>query len=50
MEEYASLNHITMEDLQQLHSADVAGKPYTYCIVGSNTKISMEDMKKMGDV
>jgi predicted Zn-dependent peptidase len=49
-EEYAALDKITMNDLQQLHKDQLANKAYTYCIVASEKKISADDLKKVGEV
>lgn len=46
---YDALPKITFDDLKQLHQ-DLSGKPYTYCIVGSDKKIDMKDLGKIGEV
>jgi predicted Zn-dependent peptidase len=46
---YDALPKITFEDLKQLHQ-DLSDKPYTYCIVGSDKKIEMKDLGKIGEV
>jgi hypothetical protein len=46
---YDALPKITFDDLKQLHQ-DLSDKPYTYCIVGSDKKIEMKDLEKIGDV
>ena len=39
-----------MSDVRQFHQSQVAGKAYTYCVVGSDKKVSAEDLKKVGAV
>jgi predicted Zn-dependent peptidase len=48
--EYAALDTLTMNDVKQFHQEQVSGKPYTYCVVASDKKISQDDLKKIGDV
>jgi predicted Zn-dependent peptidase len=47
---YEGLNKLTIKDVAQLHNNDLANKPYTYCIVASDKKVKMDDLKKIGDV
>lgn len=47
---YESLPSITMQSIENLHNSDLASKPYTYCIVGSEKKISDADLQKIGEV
>lgn len=49
-EEYETLSKLNFSNLQQFHQQNLAGKPYTYCIVGSEQKIKEDDLKKYGDV
>lgn len=49
-EVYESLDDINLKDIAELHHNDLANKFYTYCIVGSDKKIRMEDLKKIGEV
>ncbi|MDP4216041.1 MAG: insulinase family protein [Bacteroidota bacterium] len=46
--EYAALDTMTVNDIKDLHDRRMAHKAYTYCIVGSEKKISEEDLKKVG--
>jgi predicted Zn-dependent peptidase len=46
--EYAALDTMTMKDIKQFHQQEIAGKPYTYCVVASDKKIKTEDLKKEG--
>ena len=47
---YEVVNKIGYDQLKQFHSQYIAGKPYTYCVVASDKKLSLEDMKKYGAV
>lgn len=49
-EEYAALDTLTMEDVKRFHDRELAGKAYTYCVVASQKKIKLDDLKKYGDV
>jgi predicted Zn-dependent peptidase len=49
-EEYAELGGLTMDDVKRFHEQEIAGKAYTYCVVASQKRIRMEDLKKRGDV
>lgn len=47
---YDSVDAISMQDLKNFHENYLSEKPYTYAIVASEKKVSMEDMKKLGEV
>ena len=47
---YEHCDAMTYNDLKQFHSENLAGKPYTYCVVASAKKLKEEDMKKYGAV
>ncbi|MBP9793079.1 MAG: insulinase family protein [Flavobacterium sp.] len=47
---YSSVDAIGMNDLKNFHKNYFSGKPYTYAIVASEKKVSVEDMKKLGEV
>ena len=47
---YAAVDKIGYPELKKFHSENLANKPYTYCIVASEKKLSADDMKKYGDV
>ena len=47
---YNAVDVITMQDLQNFHKNHLSGKPYTYAIVASEKNVSMEEMKKLGEV
>ena len=39
-----------MNDVKHFHQQEIAGKAYTYCVVASQKRIKMDDLKKRGDV
>ena len=47
---YEAVDRIGYDQLKEFHSRYIAGKPYTYCIVASEKKLSQDDMKKYGTV
>ncbi len=47
---YAVVDKIGYEELKKFHTTYIAHKPYTYCVVASNKKVSDDDMKKYGEV
>lgn len=47
---YENVDKVTMEDLKNFHKNQLSGKPYTYAIVASEKKVSLDDMKKLGEV
>lgn len=47
---YSQAQTLTMADIKKLHDTELANKPYTYCVVASNKKVSMEDLGKYGEV
>jgi predicted Zn-dependent peptidase len=49
-EEYASLDNIKLQDIQQWHQQQVSNKAYTYCVVASDKKIKLDDLKAIGEV
>jgi predicted Zn-dependent peptidase len=49
-EEYASLANLKLQDIQQMHKEKISGKPYTYCVVASDKKIKLDDLKTIGEV
>lgn len=46
---YAAVDKIGYNELKAFHSQYIANKPYTYCIVASEKKLSADDMKKYGE-
>ncbi len=47
---YAAVDAIGYNELKKFHSTYIANKPYTYCVVASEKKVSDADMKKYGEV
>jgi predicted Zn-dependent peptidase len=47
---YAAVDGIGYDELKKFHSSYVANKPYTYCVVASDKKVSEADMSKYGEV
>lgn len=47
---YTAVDKIGYNELKQFHSEYIANKPYTYCIVASEKKLSGDDMKKYGEM
>jgi predicted Zn-dependent peptidase len=47
---YAAVDKIGYAELKKFHTENLANKPYTYCVVASEKKLSVEDMKKYGEV
>lgn len=47
---YSSVDKVTLDELDQFHKNHFSGKPYTYCLVASDKKVSMDDLKKLGEV
>ena len=47
---YAAVDGIGYDDLKKFHSSYIANKPYTYCVVASEKKVSNADMAKYGEV
>lgn len=47
---YEQLDKLTFKDLQKFSSTNLANKPYTYCVVASEKRIKLDDLKKYGEV
>ncbi len=47
---YGKLDQLTMADVKAFHKSNIAGKPYTYCLVASKDKVNLEMLKKYGEV
>ncbi|NSL89621.1 M16 family metallopeptidase [Chitinophaga solisilvae] len=47
---YESIDKMNFSDVKKFHDDNLAHKPYTYCIVASEKKINLDDLKKMGEV
>ena len=47
---YSSVDKVTLDELNQFHQSHFSRKPYTYCLVASDKKVSMDGLKKLGEV
>jgi hypothetical protein len=47
---FEALGKLGLEDLKKFQEANIANKPVTYCIVGSDTKIKVDELSKYGEV
>lgn len=47
---YEQMKTLKFEDIKKLHDEDLKNKPYTYCIVASEKKIKLDDLKKYGEL
>jgi predicted Zn-dependent peptidase len=47
---YAAVDKIGYNELKKFHSDYLANKPYTYCVVASDKKLSEDAMKKYGEL
>jgi len=45
---FAAVNKLTLADVKAFHDAELKDKPYTYCIVSSDKRVTEEDLKKFG--
>ncbi len=47
---FTSLDKLDFSTIKSFHDAELKGKPYTYCIVASDKRVSDADLKKYGDL
>ena len=47
---YEKYSNITLKDLYKYHQDVLSKKPYTYCVVASEKRINVDDLKKYGEV
>ncbi|WP_131535410.1 M16 family metallopeptidase [Pedobacter nototheniae] len=47
---YTNLKPLTFADIKTFHQTNLSGKPYNYCIVASEKKVSTADLEKYGAV
>ena len=47
---YTNADALNYADLKKFHTDNMANKPYTYCILASDKKVSQNDMEKIGGV
>src|SRR5690606_36758301 len=46
---YAATDGLNFDQVKQYHNQHLANEPYTYCVLGSEKRISMDDLKKYGE-
>lgn len=49
-ENYSRYKDIQFNDIKQYHQQHLSKQPYTYCIIGSENKINLDDLKKYGEL
>ena len=49
-ENYAQYANLKMEDIAGYHKSSLANTPYTYAIIASEKRVSLDDLKKYGEV
>ena len=47
---YASLDKLKYADIKAFHDAEIKDKPFTYCVVASEKRLTDDDLKKYGDL
>ena len=47
---YESIDKMNFSDLKAFHGKYLSMKPYTYVVLANEKKVSMDDMKKHGEV
>jgi len=47
---YEDVSKLNISDIKKFHDNELKDKPYTYCIVASEKKVSDEDLKKYGEL
>lgn len=47
---YESVDKMTFDDIKDFTRSKISGKPYTYCIVASEKKVNIDDLKQYGEV
>ncbi|GAA4745602.1 M16 family metallopeptidase [Flavisolibacter ginsenosidimutans] len=47
---YGNLNKLTLADLATYHQQQFQNQPFTYTVIASEKRISMDDLKKYGEV
>ncbi|MDZ7900230.1 MAG: insulinase family protein [Arcicella sp.] len=47
---YQALDKLTSDDLKKFQDTQLSNKPYNLCIVASEKKVNLEDLKKYGEV
>ena len=47
---YNAIDKLTFNDVARFHRQNLANKPYTYCILASDKRVSMNDLKQYGEL
>jgi predicted Zn-dependent peptidase len=47
---YEQVGSLKFDNIKEFHAQNIAGKPYTYCVIAARDKIRMDDLKKFGEV
>jgi hypothetical protein len=47
---FDSLDKMNFETVKAFHDEQLKGKPFTYCIVASDKRVSDDDLKKYGEL
>ncbi len=47
---YTGVDKVTFNDIKAFTQKEIASKPYTYCVVASDKKINLDDLKQYGEV
>lgn len=50
VDEYKALKTLTFHDVKDFHQNNLSGKPYNYCIIASEKRISLADLEKIAPV
>lgn len=49
-EEYVQYQQLKLGNLSLYHQQQLSGKPFTYCVIASDKKIKVDDLKKYGEL
>lgn len=47
---FTAIEKLNYADMKSFHAAELKDKPYTYCIIASDKKVSADDLKKYGEL
>jgi predicted Zn-dependent peptidase len=47
---YAAYSKLSLDDVYGYHQNEFSKKPYTYCVIASDKRVSMTDLQKFGEV
>ncbi len=47
---FEKVNNISFADMSTFHDTELKGKPYNYCIVASDKRVTDDDLKKYGEL